>query len=543
MAEAGKNVVAFGSGLVLASLLVPVKKRITGVLEKIQYHDTYRSRRALLDIARDFSTPRTRAELVGAPSCSASRTASTSCPARSSCSTTRRSCRPSGSSSPSASTAQEIWRLRGAALRPGDEPAGRRAAPRARLPHLLRAALRRRPRRRARRRAQGRPRAPLVGGRVACSTAVMAQAGLAYENARLYGALAERLEEIRSLQQYQESVIRSSSSGILVLDGEDRVHSANPAFAAHGRPRRRRSWSAGRSREVLPGVERAPLRRTATGATIEATLERARRRGARPARLGLRLPGRAGPPGRPRRRRDRPGARRAGPRGTRATRLARRARGRRRARGQHADRRPLLLRAAAARRHGAGRPALRDPEEDGAADLPRGAPRQQPARVRAARARAPTSRTDLREVIANAAESVETTFGSAAPARSKRTRRGARPGSTATRASSSRSSSTSSPTRATPPPTGGEVSCRLATTATAARVTVADRGAGRPAGDAARGSSSPSSRRRSRAGRDSASRSRARSCARHGGEIGLAPPGRRRNRGLGRRCRWPEGSS
>ena len=66
MAEAGKNVLSFGSGLVLASLLVPVKKRITGVLEKIQYHDTYRARRALLDIARDFATPRTRTDLVAA---------------------------------------------------------------------------------------------------------------------------------------------------------------------------------------------------------------------------------------------------------------------------------------------------------------------------------------------------------------------------------------------------------------------------------------------------------------------------------------------
>jgi two-component system NtrC family sensor kinase len=60
----------------------------------------------------------------------------------------------------------------------------------------------------------------------------MAQAGLAYENARLYGALAERLEQIRTLQQYQESVIASSSSGIVVLDGDGRVHSANPAFSA-----------------------------------------------------------------------------------------------------------------------------------------------------------------------------------------------------------------------------------------------------------------------------------------------------------------------
>ena len=57
MADAGKNVIAFASGLVLASLLVPVKRRLTDALEKIQYRETYRARRALLDVARDFSTP------------------------------------------------------------------------------------------------------------------------------------------------------------------------------------------------------------------------------------------------------------------------------------------------------------------------------------------------------------------------------------------------------------------------------------------------------------------------------------------------------
>ena len=66
MAAAGKNVIAFSSGIVLASLLVPVKKRITDVLERIQYHDTHRARRALLDIARDFATPRPREEVVQA---------------------------------------------------------------------------------------------------------------------------------------------------------------------------------------------------------------------------------------------------------------------------------------------------------------------------------------------------------------------------------------------------------------------------------------------------------------------------------------------
>ena len=106
--------------------------------------------------------------------------------------------------------------------------------------------------------------------------AVMAQAGLAFENARLYGALAERLEEIRSLQQYQESVIRSSSSGIVVLDGEDRVHSANPAFAVlvgrneaelRGRP----------FAEIVPGVDlpAGPADPSGEEQTVEARFENA----------------------------------------------------------------------------------------------------------------------------------------------------------------------------------------------------------------------------------------------------------------------------
>jgi two-component system, NtrC family, sensor kinase len=229
MAEAGKNVVAFTSGLVLAALLVPMKKRITGVLERIQYHDTYRARRALLDIARDFSTPRAQEELsasivqrvedglhvvpcdlflfeVGNVAAAAwdllSRRLAT----------------------------EDVWRLRGAAFGEEDDPsaehlhaAGYRVFFALRCAGNLVGAL-----------GVGHKdgRVPLSSEDESLLTAVLAQAGLAYENARLYGALAERLEEIRNLQQYQESVIRSSSSGIAVIDGDGRIHSANPAFAA-----------------------------------------------------------------------------------------------------------------------------------------------------------------------------------------------------------------------------------------------------------------------------------------------------------------------
>src|SRR5439155_25928071 len=58
--------IAFDSCLVLASPLAPLKRRLADALAKIQYRETYRARRALLDVARDFSAPRPKEELVNA---------------------------------------------------------------------------------------------------------------------------------------------------------------------------------------------------------------------------------------------------------------------------------------------------------------------------------------------------------------------------------------------------------------------------------------------------------------------------------------------
>jgi PAS domain S-box-containing protein len=266
MAEAGKNVVAFASGLVLAALLVPMKKRITGVLERIQYHDTYRARRALLDIARDFSTPRAQEELSAAivqrvedglhvVPCDLFlfEVGNVAEPARDLLSRLL--------------SAEDVWRLRGAAFGEEDDPAAERLhAAGYRVFFALRCA------------------GNLVGalgvghkdGRVPLSSedesllsAVLAQAGLAYENARLYGALAERLEEIRNLQQYQESVIRSSSSGIAVIDRDGRLLSANPAFAAIvGRPEAELVGSSFAA--VLPDVDLPPAPADGGESAVEA---------------------------------------------------------------------------------------------------------------------------------------------------------------------------------------------------------------------------------------------------------------------------------
>jgi len=278
MAEGGKNVIAFGSGLVLASLLVPMKKRITDVLEKIQYHDTYRARRALLDVAREFSTPRPREELVRAIVLRVEAGMHV-VPCALFLLDEDGLSRPEAGLLKSRLATSDVWRMRARVLNAppeadGDEShedaqrlhdAGYRSFFAMRCAGALVAAL-----------GVGHKdgRVPLSSEDEALLVAVMAQVGLAYENARLYGALAERLEEIRTLQQYQESVIRSSSSGIVVLDGEGRVHSANPAFAAlvgrsetelHGR----------RFEEILPAVDLPSAGGPESEQTIEASFENA----------------------------------------------------------------------------------------------------------------------------------------------------------------------------------------------------------------------------------------------------------------------------
>ncbi len=256
MAAAGKNVIAFASGLVLASLLVPVKKRITDVLERIQYHDTYRARRALLDIARDFGVPRPREEVVRAIVQrveEALRVVPCSLflfegPGKD----------PDAAALAEALSGEDRLRLRGASF--GSAPSaalqrlhalGYRAFFAMRCGGELVGAL-----------GVGYKdgRIPLSSEDEAMMTAVLAQASLAYENARLYGALAQRLEEIRTLQEYQESVIRSSSSGIVVLDADERIHTANPAFAL----------LTGRSEDELRGL---PLSDVLPGVALVAAPE------------------------------------------------------------------------------------------------------------------------------------------------------------------------------------------------------------------------------------------------------------------------------
>ncbi len=78
---------------------------------------------------------------------------------------------------------------------------------------------------------------------------VLDQTALALENARLVEELRNRLAEVTRLKQESESILESSPAGIVVLDGEERVVSANGAFAR----------LVGRGREQLLGKDLADV--------------------------------------------------------------------------------------------------------------------------------------------------------------------------------------------------------------------------------------------------------------------------------------------
>ena len=69
---------------------------------------------------------------------------------------------------------------------------------------------------------------------------VLDQSALAIENARLVEELRDQLAQVTRLKQHSEQILESSPAGIVVLDGGERVVSANGVFAAlAGVPRER----------------------------------------------------------------------------------------------------------------------------------------------------------------------------------------------------------------------------------------------------------------------------------------------------------------
>jgi hypothetical protein len=74
--------------------------------------------------------------------------------------------------------------------------------------------------------------APLTSEDLDLVRNVLNQAALAIENAQLVDQLHRRLADVSRLEQHTQGILESSPAGIALLDGEERVVSANLAFAA-----------------------------------------------------------------------------------------------------------------------------------------------------------------------------------------------------------------------------------------------------------------------------------------------------------------------
>jgi two-component system, NtrC family, sensor kinase len=233
-----RNLLMFVAGLSIAGLLVPTRKGITGALERFQYRGAFGKRRALSELGRELLHERDLGRL---------------------CTTLLRQIEDgvdlektnlwlaqgdalvairSESEAPervSYDVIGEVWdrnfvQLSGVAL-PMEPPAAEQrlfaAGYRYAFPLTLRG------------RAIGLAltgfkleNTPLNSDDTELIRHLLDQAALAIENAQLLGQLHLRLEEVQSLQRYTEGIFESSPAGIAVLDPEQRIASANAAFAA-----------------------------------------------------------------------------------------------------------------------------------------------------------------------------------------------------------------------------------------------------------------------------------------------------------------------
>jgi signal transduction histidine kinase len=242
-------VLSFVGGLAIAGLLVPARRGIATGLERIQYRQTYRERRALAEFARELLHERDLGRLATRLLARLEDTVGTSranlylmqggglVPVYS----------EEGVPVPLPADAlgDEVWkrdfaRLSGMALPGGPQrPAQLLFAAGYRYVFPLR--------------VRGNPigvalisykheQSPLNSEDLDLIRQLLDQAALAIENAKLLDRVQQQLEEVHRLQQYSEGIIESSPAGIAVVDSRRRVVSANAAFAA----------LVGRERHELP---------------------------------------------------------------------------------------------------------------------------------------------------------------------------------------------------------------------------------------------------------------------------------------------------
>ncbi len=231
-----RNFLAFASGLVIAGVLIPVKGRIETMIDMFLYRDTYRHRKAMTDFAQELATFHDVHELI---SILRERLAAAVHIARMNLYIRDGESfllyEREDSAIPRRISADAIPQL------PIDRPL---ILDQPRLPdhsdlamELLRNGYRYLFPLRHRGELQGMLICGTSRGEAALSRddlqlvgSLTAPVALAIENARLYGRLRKQLDEIRSLKEYNENIIESSSSAIVVVDETGQVLTANQAF-------------------------------------------------------------------------------------------------------------------------------------------------------------------------------------------------------------------------------------------------------------------------------------------------------------------------
>ncbi|MFL6195876.1 MAG: ATP-binding protein [Thermoanaerobaculia bacterium] len=234
-----RNLLMFGSGLGIASLLVPTRSAISSVLERLHYRDAFGKRRALSGLGRELLHERDLGRLC----------ASLLDRIQEGVSLDRvnlylrqgdslRPVRPDAEAPerlPFDVLGEDFWNrevspLSGVAM-PGE--------PLSPATQLFLAGFRYAFPLTVRGRGLGvvvtgfkEDHGPLNSEDSELIRVLLNQAALAIENAQLMGQLQLQLDEVQQLQHYNEGIFQSSPAGIAVLDGERRLVSVNGAFAA-----------------------------------------------------------------------------------------------------------------------------------------------------------------------------------------------------------------------------------------------------------------------------------------------------------------------
>ena len=230
-----RNFLAFASGLLIAGVLVPVKSRIENLLEMFFYGETYRHRRAIADFAQELGSYHDLhdlIEMIRERLSAAIHINRTNLYVREG---ERMVLYEQIPGAPMEFSEEDLGTL------PADRPL---VLDEPRLPEssdlretLMRVGYRYVFPLRHRREllalllcGNKRNDEPLSRDDLQLIGSLTAPLSLAIENARLYGRLRRQLDQIQSLKEYNENIIESSSSAIVVLSEEGTVLTANRAF-------------------------------------------------------------------------------------------------------------------------------------------------------------------------------------------------------------------------------------------------------------------------------------------------------------------------